>query len=173
MIIKPNKKKIPIGMLISISVSILLVRQILIELSHFTEHKYDSTLWLISLIGFFLLFGFYSIIATFDYLRMLFFKNVFLKIDERGINDRLSIFSSGHINWEDIKEVKIVQAYRSDFLVIVVLNPQLFIDKKPKFLQRPLKTSLKKFGSPVCISQKRILNNLYDIKDMMAKKIYK
>ena len=99
----------------------------------------------------------------------MFDKSAVLTISENGINDNLSIFSVGNIAWTDITDIKITTAIQTNFLVIGVTDPQSFIDRKSKLKQRPLKSFLKKFGSPIVISQKRIDYDLTDLKEILRR----
>lgn len=109
-----------------------------------------------------------TVIAFLEYLKTRFDNSAVFTISDNGINDNLSIFSVGNISWTDITDIKIITALRTNFLVIGVANPQSYIDRKSKLKQRTLKSFLKKFGSPVVISQKRVDYDLNKLKEKLT-----
>jgi hypothetical protein len=167
MTIPANKKRIPIVLLCGLIVSVLLIVLIVDTVKHFKDEGYNNSIYLGSLIGLSIYVMPLTIFSFLDYIKPMFDKNAVLTISEKGIKDNLSIFSVGDISWTDITDINITSALKTDFLVIGVTNPQLFIDRKSKLKQRPLKSFQKKFGSPIVISQKRVDYKLTDLKDIL------
>jgi hypothetical protein len=78
------------------------------------------------------------------------------------------LFSCDKIKWSEVVDVRIQQVLKTDFLVIYVDNPYSLIAKQSQWKQRTLKGFQKKFGSPVVVSQKRIKQNVQDVKNVIA-----
>ena len=169
MTIPANKKRFPIVFLGGLIVSVLLFILIVDTVKHFNDEGYNNSIYLGAFIGLSVWVLALTIFAFLEYIKTVFDKNAVLTISENGINDNLSIFSVGNISWTDITDIKIKTALKTDFLVIGVTYPQSFIDKNSKLKQRPLKSFLKKFGSPIVISQKRIDYNLTDLKEILLR----
>ena len=167
MTIPANKKRIPIAFLIGLIASILLILLIVDTIKNSYDKAYYNFIYWGTYLGLFIwVFGL-TIFAFLDYLKTLIDKDAVLTIAENGVNDNLSIFSVGDINWTDITDIRIITVLKTNFLVIGVANPQLFINRKSKFKQRTLKSFFKKFGSPIVISQKRIDYDLVELKDIL------
>ncbi len=109
----------------------------------------------------------YAIISLADFIKTKFDKNALLTISDTGLNDNLSIFSCGKISWDDILTAEIVKAFKADFLVVKVLNSNKYLADK-NFAQRfVLKKFIKKWGSPIIISEKRVVYNLNELKQII------
>ena len=169
MTIPTNKKRFPIVFLIGLIVSVLLILLVADTVKHFNDKGYDNSMYLGPFIGLSIWALTLTIFAFLEYIKTMFDKSAVLTITESGINDNLSIFSVGNISWTDITDIKITTALKTNFLVIGVTDPHSFIDRKSKLKQRPLKSFLKRFGSPVVISQKRIDYELTDLKQILLK----
>ena len=167
MTIPANKKRFPISLLIGLLFSTLFVILIVDRLKKFNDNGYNNSIYLGVLIGLLIWSLVLTIFSFLDYLKTTFNNDAVLTINENGINDNLSIFSVGQINWTEITNIKIATALKTNFLVIHVTNPESFINRKSKLKQRPLKSFLKKFGSPVVISQKRVDYELNDLKEKL------
>lgn len=90
-----------------------------------------------------------------------------LQISDKGLNDNLSIFSCGEISWSDISGVEILKAIKADFLVVELFDTEKFLSDK-NFVQRyVLKKYIKKWGSPIIISEKRVDYNLNELKHII------
>ena len=90
-----------------------------------------------------------------------------LKISEAGLNDNLSIFSCGEISWNDISGVELLKAFKADFLVVKLFDTNKILADK-NFVQRyVLKKYIKKWGSPIIISEKRVDYNLNELKQII------
>ncbi len=169
MTIPVNRKRFPIVMLGGLLLSFLFIFFLIDPLKHFNDEGYDNSIYLGVLIGASLTIFAVTILSTLEYLKTLFDKNAALTITDEGINDNLSIFSVGDISWTEITDIKVMTALKTNFLVVGVTNPQSFIDRKSIFKRRTLKKFLKKFGSPIVISQKRVDYNLNDLKNILIR----
>ena len=169
MTIPVNKKRFPIVFLIGLIVSVLLIILIVDTVKHFHDKGYDNSIYLGAFIGLSIWILGLTIFAFLEFIKTMFDKSAMLTISDNGINDNLSIFSVGNINWTDISDIKITTVLKVNFLVIGVTDPQSFIDRKSKLKQRTLKSFLKKFGSPIVITQKRIDYDLTDLKEILLR----
>jgi hypothetical protein len=169
MIIPVNKKRFPIVFLAGLTASVLLILLIIDTIKHFNDRGYNNSINLGAFIGIFIWVLTFTIFSFLEYVKTKFDKDAVLTITDNGINDNLSIFSVGNISWSEITDIKIIAALKTNFLVIGVTDPQSFINRKSKLKQRSLKSFLKKFGSPVVISQKRIDYDLADLKEILLR----
>lgn len=90
-----------------------------------------------------------------------------LIINRQGIIDNSSGVSAGLIPWSDIQEIKIVKVANQKFIMIIVKNPQDYLDSVTNPLKRnAMKANFKFYGSPISISSGSLqtnLNNLYQL----------
>lgn len=76
-----------------------------------------------------------------------------LVINQKGITDNSSGVSVGFIPWKDITEIKSTQIALTKFLIIQLNNPEDYLDRCIRPIQkRLLKANYKKYGTPVSIS---------------------
>lgn len=76
-----------------------------------------------------------------------------LIIDETGITDNASGISAGHIPWKDILAIKVSKIMKQKFILILVSNPDEYINRQKNILKR--KTAAiyyKNYGSPISIT---------------------
>jgi hypothetical protein len=170
MIIPANKKRLPIAVFIGFTISVLLMLIIIKTAKHFNDQAYNNTIYIITCIGLLFWVLRFTALAFLYYTKATFDKHAEFKITNDGIIDNLSIFSVGNVSWTEITDIKIVTLLKTDFLIICVADPQSFIDKKNFLKHKTLKSFLKKFGSPIVISQKRIDYNLNDLKNILINK---
>jgi hypothetical protein len=170
MTIPANRKRFPIVFITGLMISVLLILLIVDSIKLYNGDGYNNSL----LIGIYIGLSFWiinlTIFSLLDYTKTTFNKNAALTITDNGITDNLSIFSVGNISWTEITDIKIMTAFKTDFLVVGVANPQLLINRKSKLKQLTLKSFLKRFGSPIVISQKRVDYNLSDLKEVLLLK---
>jgi len=107
---------------------------------------------------------FYVVITFADFMKTKFDKNAGFEITETGIFDNLSIFSCGEIRWMDISTVEMVKMLEVNVLVIKVRNPHQFLTGKNAITRYILKRYIKKWGSPIVVSEKRVNYNLNELK---------
>ncbi|MEP6676902.1 MAG: STM3941 family protein [Ferruginibacter sp.] len=167
MTIPANRKRFPVVFVSGLLASVLLILLIIDTLKHFNDKGHADSILIGAYIGLTFWVVILTVIALLEYIKTTFSKQAVLIITDKGIHDNLSIFSVGDISWAEITDLRIVKLLRTDFLVISVTNPQSFIHRISKLKQRPLKSYLKKFGSPIVISQRRINYNLEDLKEIL------
>jgi len=110
---------------------------------------------------------FYAIISLIDYFKTVFDKHASMIISDIGIVDSLSIFSCGKIFWNDVSGVEIKRTIFADFLIIKLEDPSKYLKGKNIIQQFVLKRYIKKFNSPVIISDQRVRYDLYDLKKII------
>ena len=88
-----------------------------------------------------------------------------LIINETGITDNASGVPAGHIPWKDIKEIKTVQVLTEKFLMILVINPNEYIDRHTNvIIRKTAKMNFKKYGTPISIPANTLKCNFDDLK---------
>lgn len=173
MTIPAKRRKIPFTFIIGLVLSGLILLLAVNTINQFEGQGLNRILLIGAFGGMLFWVLTFTTFALLDYLKAMFDKNAVLTITDEGVNDNLSIFSVGNIPWTEITNINIAAGIRTHFLVIVVRDPEPFIERKAKFKQRPLKIFLRKFGSPIVISQKRIEYNLVDLKELLLKAKFK
>jgi hypothetical protein len=157
-----NRNRFPIVFAISLLITILLTLNLVYSKS---DNMYMNGLfnWIFNSI-ILLVPLLYTIISFAEYIKTRFDKNAMLQLSDPYLYDNLSIFSCGKISWNDISDVEIVKAFKADFLVIKLIDPGKYLADR-NFLQRyVLKKYIKKWGSPIIISEKRVDYNLIELK---------
>ena len=95
-----------------------------------------------------------------------------LTISRQGITDNSSGVSAGLIPWTDIQEIKISQVMNQKFLMLIVRNPQDYLDKVTNLLKRnAMKMNYKMYGSPISISSNALQTNFDDLHKLLIEKI--
>ena len=89
-------------------------------------------------------FGFTALI----YLKMILSTKPVISISEKGICDNASF---GMIEWEDIAGFRKVKIQKHDYVLILLKNPEKYIEKFNFFKQKWLSLNLKQYGTPVMI----------------------
>ena len=112
---------------------------------------------------------FYCVVSFIEFVKTQFNKNAVLQISEIGINDNLSIFSCGKIPWSDISDVDMQKAFNANFLVIKLFDNNKYLTGKNFITRYVLNKWIKKWDSPVIISEKRINYDLNKLKDIILK----
>ena len=89
-------------------------------------------------------FGFTALI----YLKMILSTKPVISISEKGICDNVSF---GMIEWEDVAGFRKVRVQKQDYILILLENPEKYIEKFNFFKQKWLNFNLKQYGTPVMI----------------------
>lgn len=85
-----------------------------------------------------------------------------LMINDQGISDNTSSLSVGLIAWQDILTLQTVVISSTKLLMIVVRNPEDYLNKSTSKLKtRLMRSNLKMYGSPIAISATNLQCN-YD-----------
>ena len=95
-----------------------------------------------------------------------------LTISKEGITDNSSGVSAGLIPWSDIHEIKVSQVMSQKFLMLVVNNPQDYLDKVANPLKRnAMNINYKTYGSPISISSNALQTNFNDLQRLLTEKL--
>lgn len=95
-----------------------------------------------------------------------------LIINSEGVTDNSSGVSAGLIPWTDIQEIKTVQVMNQQFLMLIVKNPNDYLNKVSNPLKRnAMKVNYKTYGSPISISSNALQTNLDDLHNMLIEKM--
>ena len=89
-------------------------------------------------------FGFTALI----YLKMILSTKPTLSISEKGICDNVFL---GMIEWEDVVGFRKAKIQKHDYVLILLENPEKYIEKFNFFKQKWLSLNLKQYGTPVII----------------------
>jgi hypothetical protein len=86
-------------------------------------------------------------------IRKLFDPRPGLVIDERGLTDNSGGLSAGQILWEDIEDISVLQIQRQRLILILVKNPQDYLDRQSNGWKRKLMAiNYRQYGTPISIS---------------------
>ncbi|PWT77565.1 MAG: hypothetical protein C5B59_03560 [Bacteroidetes bacterium] len=156
-----NKKRFPHSLIISIVLTIIGAFFIKGLLKSDSENAGYLSYWILAipLYYFFLSFP--------DYLKTVFDRNAALTISDTDIKVNLSIFSCGRIDRDDVRDVQVIKRHNNEFLVIKLFNNNKYLSASTSFKSPTQNSFIKKFGSPVVISQKHVNYDLHTIKDII------
>jgi hypothetical protein len=80
-------------------------------------------------------------------------KKAGLLIDAFGITDNSSGVAGGLILWKDISEISVITIYRQKLIMLIVENPQTYIDKQTSaFKRKAMAFNYKMYGTPLSIA---------------------
>jgi len=115
-----------------------------------------------------LFFGFVSIF----YAKKLTDKKPGLIIDNTGITDNSSAVSVGHTPWTDIKYITTIKVVKQDFIILIVENPNNYINKQTNIIKRKtMEMNFKSYGSPINISANSLKSNFNELKSVLDNKL--
>ncbi len=101
----------------------------------------------------------------------LFDKKPGLIIDDQEITDNSSGLSADFIPWEEIEEIQITRLMSQKLLVIVVKNPQIYIDRVSNPVKRSsIKMNFSTYGSPLVISSNALKVNFANLHTLIVEK---
>ena len=163
--ITANRKRVPIVVIVGLTLIILLTFAI-VNIVRSEDEGLKQLIFIC--VGFLISAVYFTSISLLDYWKTLFNSYAVLSIGQDGINDNLSLFSCGKFTWDEISNVRIQQAFKTDFLIIDIYNADFLIANQSKWKQRTLRGFQRKFGSPVVVSQKRIKQKVEDVKAIIA-----
>lgn len=128
----------------------------------------NSTLILIIGITSIFLFGLAAVIIF----RKFSNKKPGLIISNAGIVDNSSGVSAGIIPWSDIQDIKTAQVMSQRFLMIIVKNPQDYLDKVQNVLKKnAMKLNYKSYGSPIAISSNSLKIGFDELEQLLIEKM--
>lgn len=168
--IPSNKQKIIlfiIGALVFIAAGIWIVS----EPETFKNERFSNTTF-IAIIG--ILAIILSGLALFFFSRKMFESTPAIIIDQTGITDNTSMISIGHILWEDMKEIIVKKVGAQERLVVIVNNPEKYIDRYTKaFYKNAAKYNYQNYGSPVIIQANLLNYDLDELKNILKSELKK
>ncbi len=95
-----------------------------------------------------------------------------LIISQHGITDNSSGVSAGLISWTDIQEIRKINVMTQKFLMVIVRNPEDYLDKVSNPLKRnAMKINYKKYGSPISISSNALQTNFEGLHKIFIEKM--
>lgn len=114
-----------------------------------TGSSLESTLLMVLGLVSILFFGGIAILV----IRKLFDSRPGLIINEQGLNDNSGGLSLGQILWTDIEDIQVLQIQRQKLLLILVKNPQDYLDRQSNGWKRKLMAmNHRQYGTPLSIS---------------------
>lgn len=114
-----------------------------------TGSSLESTLLMVLGLVSILFFGGITILV----IRKLFDSRPGLIINEQGLNDNSGGLSLGQISWKDIEDIQVQQIQRQRLILILVKNPQDYIDRQSNGWKRKLMAiNYRQYGTPISIS---------------------
>ncbi len=91
-----------------------------------------------------------------------------LIINKTGIIDNSSGISAGHIPWTDIIEITTLDIVNQRFLMIVIDNPNHYIQRQKNPLKRKAaEINFKNYGSPISISANALKLNFNELEILL------
>lgn len=91
-----------------------------------------------------------------------------LVITKDGFTDNSSGVSAGDVLWTDVMEIKEINESNQKFLMFVVKNPEMYIDRQQSlFNKKAMQANHKIFGSPVFISSNALACDFNKLKNLM------
>jgi hypothetical protein len=122
-------------------------------------------------------FGFCAIL----YVAKLFNAKPGLVIDDTGITDNTSALAAGHIPWESIVGIKIVDPLKDmkwlkrrvvyakqELILVIVSNPEYYIGKwKNPIMRKAAEANYSLYGSPVAITTTSLQCRLHMLHDVL------
>ncbi|MGB5981182.1 MAG: STM3941 family protein [Nonlabens sp.] len=95
-----------------------------------------------------------------------------LIINSQGITDNSSGVSAGLIPWEDIVGIETTQVRSQRFLMIMVKNPEYYLDKVSNPIKRnTMRMNHRFYGSPISISATALQTNFNELHDVLNEKM--
>lgn len=93
-------------------------------------------------------------------------------IDSTGILDNSSAISVGLIPWPNIIQFLTAKVMKQQFLIIIVDNPNNYIDKQTNFIKKKaMEYNLKTYGSPLAISANGLKCNLPELMTILENQL--
>jgi hypothetical protein len=97
-----------------------------------------------------------------------------LVIDKTGITDNASGISAGHIPWTDITEIKMARVLNQKFVMVIVRNPDEYINRQGNKLKRKAaEFNFKSYGSPISISANSLKYDFEELQKVLLKQFNK
>lgn len=114
---------------------------------------------------------FFGFVAVFIF-KKLFDKKAGLIINQKGIVDNSSGLSIGLILWSDIQGIETIKVNNQKFIMLILKNPQNYLDKVTNKLKRKgMEVNCKWYGSPISISANTLQINHKDLYTLLSEKM--
>ncbi len=168
--IQLNKSKLLFSILGSI-VFVLLGIWMMIEAPNGDSSSFFKIPVLMFLVGLIcvVFFVFVCIVA----LRKLFSKKPGIVINHEGIMDNSTGFSVGFVSWKDIEQIQPSQVVLQKFLLIMVSNPNDYINRESnKLKQRALRTNLVRYNTPIIISNNTLKTDFTSLQQTLVQQLF-
>lgn len=95
-----------------------------------------------------------------------------LIVDEKGITDRSGEISAGFIPWSDIRAIKPVQVFNQSFLLFIINDPEVYINRYTNALKRKAAAAnFRKYGSPVSIATNTLRYGFDELQALLNAKL--
>lgn len=86
--------------------------------------------------------------------------------------DNSSGVSGGEILWVDIENIKVIEIHRQKIILVLVKNPQEYIDKQSKSFKRKLmKLNYDMYGTPLSIASNGLKISFDELFAILTSKI--
>ena len=116
---------------------------------------------------------FFSFAGVF-FIKRLRAKKPALIIDKTGITNYVNDISGMHIPWGDIRYIVTNRVFNQLFLIILVHNPQAYINKATNPIKRKLlRMNYKQYGSPVSIAVNTIQGDINELRRLLQEQLSK
>jgi hypothetical protein len=93
-------------------------------------------------------------------------------INRDGIIDNSSGISAGPVLWTDIEIIRVTQVMNQKFILIILKNPQDYIDRVKNPLKRKgMEVNYKNYGSPINISANALQTNFDELYKLLQEKM--
>gem|GEM_PF-88308 len=94
-----------------------------------------------------------------------------LIISNEGILDNASGVAAGVIPWSDIQEIKLAHVMSQKFLMLIVKDPQQYIQRETNAIKRKgMELNYKNYGSPISISAAALKINFNELQALLVEK---
>lgn len=114
---------------------------------------------------------FFGFVAVFIFKKLL-DKKAGLIINQKGIIDNSSGLSIGLILWSDIQGIETIKVNNQKFIMLILKNPQNYLDKVTNKLKRKgMEVNCKWYGSPISISANTLQINHKDLYTLLSEKM--
>lgn len=164
-IIPVNRKRIPWVLIVSSLFTIALVIAI-IDVDNSILFLHGVFNWIYFGLLFFIS-CFFLFLSLIEYLKTSFDKKACLIINKNGIDDNLSIFSYGMIEWKELTKIEMRNHMNTNFLVLKVINNERYLVDKNLIIKFVLRKYIKRFGTPIIISENKIAYDIIELNNLL------
>lgn len=95
-------------------------------------------------------------------------KSIGMRVDAQGIEDFASKMNKGVLAWDKVSKLEIKEVVSSKFIVVYLRDPQAYIESQDDdWRKRQLRTRLRDYGSPYCVSTNSLQTNTKALFDLL------